>query len=172
MLREIWSPPVATREDQLAEPMERLEQALSAPVAGCERTWAEHVVAAVDAVEQAVRQHAARAEDADGLYTSVDLTRPTLVRRVNELRREHGGLLEQLSSLRAEVKRAAAAFIPDHIKPVSVNALPAAPVSGSVPNFGALRQRAQEFLTTLQRHRDAEGDLLLESVNMDFGAGD
>ena len=102
MLRDMWSPPVATRDDQLAEPMERLEQALSAPVAGCERTWAKQVIAAVDAVEQAVRQHAARAEDADGLYAEVDLTRPTLVRQVNELRQEHSGLLKQLSTLRSE----------------------------------------------------------------------
>jgi hypothetical protein len=172
MIREMWSPPLVTRDDQLAEPMARLEQALSAPVAGCERTWAEQVAAALDTVEQAVRQHAAGAEDAEGLYTHVDLTRPTLVRRVNELRLEHGGLLDQLSALRAEVARAAAAFRPDLAGHLSVDALPASPVSGSVPNFSALRQQAQDFLATLQHHSDAEGELLLESVNTDLGAGD
>jgi hypothetical protein len=157
------------REDLLAQPMERLEEALSAPVAGCERTWAEQVGKALNEVEQAVQQHAAAAEDTDGLFPQVDLIRPTLVRRMHELRAEHTDLLEELGTLRTSVARAADAFRPGEL---SLGALPPTRLGSSVPNFNALRQQAQEFLTTLQHHRDAEGELALESVNTDLGAGD
>jgi hypothetical protein len=160
------------REDLLAQPMERLEMALSAPVAGCERTWAERVGKALNEIEQAVLQHAATAEDTEGLFPQVDLIRPTLVRRLHELRAEHAALLEQLGTLRRSVARAAAAFRPGDLDELTGGALPATSVSGSVPNFSALRQQAQELLTALQDHRDAEGKLALESLNTDLGAGD
>ena len=61
MLRDLWNAPVTMREDLSAQPLERLEVALSAPVAGCERTWAEHVEKALNEVEQALHQHATAA---------------------------------------------------------------------------------------------------------------
>jgi hypothetical protein len=172
MLRDLWNAPLTMRDDLLTQPMERLELALSAPVAGCERTWAGRVGQALNEVEQAVQQHAAAAEDTDSMFTQVDLTRPTLVRRIHELREEHAELLDQVSALRRGVARAADAFRPEDVGPLSMSALPATRVSGPVPNFSALRQQAQELLTALQHHRDAEGELVLESVNTDLGAGD
>src|SRR5262249_43552158 len=86
-------------EDILAEPTSRLEGALNRDFPGRERDWAHEVGEALASVEQALGLHTALAETADGLLTKVDLTRPTSVRQVSELRREHGELREQTRSL-------------------------------------------------------------------------
>jgi hypothetical protein len=145
--------------------LDRLHQALAADVPGQEREWAETVGAALAAVEKALRQHMAVAEAPDGVFAEVDVTRPTLARQADELCTEHGDLLEQVIALREEVQRAADAFQPAAEPTPKINA-------GGVPDFGVLRQQAEQLLAGLQQNQDDETKLVLESVNTETGVGD
>jgi hypothetical protein len=47
-----------------------------------------------------------------------------------------------------------------------------APEAGAVPDFGVFRQRAEQLVEGVQRYIQQEAGLILESVNIDVGAGD
>jgi hypothetical protein len=70
--------------------VDRLEEALGSHVPGREREWGEQVGGALAGVEVSVRQHATSVEAPDGMYARVDLSRPTLARRVSETRNTIG----------------------------------------------------------------------------------
>ena len=161
-----------TKQEVLTEPIAKLERALAADFPGHEREWAEGVGNALVEVEHALGLHTALAETPDGLLTKVDLTRPTSVRQVSELRRQHAELQEQTRSLEAQVHTAAQAFEPPHSSLARAETLPAPAPAGTVPDFGQIRQTITQLLATLQRHQHEETKLLLESVNTDIGVGD
>jgi hypothetical protein len=161
-----------TMEDVLLQPIEKLEQALAAEFPGHERDWAQGVGSALVDIEQALGLHTALAETPDGLLTKVDLTRPTSVRQVSELRREHTDLQEQTRSLQTKLQTAAQAFQAPHATFAKVDALPEPAPLSPVPDFGAIRQAIGELLAALQRHRQEETKLVQESVNTDIGVGD
>ncbi len=160
-----------TRQDILVAPLEQLESALETPAPGREHDWAREVEGLLGRVEEALRRHVAETDAPDGMFTNVDLTRPTLVRQVSELRQEHACFLKETRDLRREVGSAAGAFgrqAPDGgAAPLPA---PAAPVN--VPDFGALRRQLGELAAALKRHRDAEAGLVIESVATDIGVGD
>lgn len=164
--------PTQTIEDILAKPIENLEQALAADFAGHECDWTRGVGNALTEVEQAVGLHTALAETADGLLTKVDLTRPTSVRQVSELRRQHSELQERTRSLRAQLQTAAQAFQAPHLSLHRVDALPEPVPLAPVPDFGSIRQAIGQFLADLHQHQRVEAKLLLDSVNTDIGVGD
>jgi hypothetical protein len=150
---------------------DHLLQAVAEVIPGRERDWAERVRGALAGIERALRHHVADAESPEGLFTGVDLTRPTLVRRVSELRREHGDFLKEVRALQNDMERAAQAFEPYAEVAGAPQALPR-PAVETVPDFGAIRQRVEQFLTALKEHREAEADLVFESVSTDIGVGD
>jgi hypothetical protein len=160
------------RTDVLTEPMNGLDWALQVEFPGHEREWAQEVGIALTNVQQAMRLHAAAAEAPDGLFAKVDLTRPTLVRQVGKLRREHGELLERARSLEGELRTAAQAFQPSTLSLARANPLPEPPRATAIPDFGSIRQGAEQLLTGLQIHLQEEAKLLLDSVNIDIGVGD
>jgi hypothetical protein len=123
-------------------------------------------------VEQALGLHTALAETPEGLLTKVDLTRPTSVRQVSELRREHTELQEQTRSLQAQLQTAAKAFQPFPSTLTRAEPLPEPAPVGTVPDFGQIRQTIGQLLAALQHHQQEEIKLLLESVNTDIGVGD
>ena len=157
-----------TKEDTLSQPLDRLEKALAADVPGRERDWAEAVSAALTGMEQALRQHAALAEDSDGLLAEVDLTRPTFARQVGELYREHREFLKQSGQLRAELQNVAQAFQPGPLAGRS----PEPTGSAGVADFGALREHGQHFVAALRHHKEEETKLVFESIDTDIGVGD
>lgn len=161
-----------TKQEVLTEPIAILERVLAADFPGHERDWAEGVGNALVEVEQALGLHTALAETPDGLLTKVDLTRPTSVRQVSELRREHTELQEQTRSLHAQLETAARAFQPPHSSMARPEALPEPAPVGTVPDFGQIRRTITQLLTALQHHQQEEARLLLESVNTDIGVGD
>jgi phage shock protein A len=160
------------KEDVLAQPVDKLEQALAADFPGHERDWAQVVGNALADVEQGLSLHTSMTETSDGLLTKVDLTRPTSVRQVSELRREHSELREQTRSLRTQLHTAAQAFQAPHASLGKVEALPEPAPVGAVPDFGSIRQAVGHLLTALQQHQKEETKLLFESVNTDIGVGD
>jgi hypothetical protein len=153
------------KEEDLAFALDQLRQALAAHVPGSEWEWADTVGEALAGVDTALRQHRTLAKAPDGLLAEVDETRPTLARQADELRSEHGDLLTQVRALREQVQRAAEAFKPAAEALTRTGA-------GGVPDFGAIRQQADQLLAGLQQNKDAETKLVLESVNTDIGVGD
>ena len=160
------------RKDTLQAPISWLEQALGAPVTGREREWASQLAAALGAVGQGWRLHAAEAESHGGAFMGIDLTRPSLVRQVGTLRREHAELLAWATALQREAQCAARAFT--FPAPSRAAEWPAGEPGSPrrVPDFGVLRQRGEQLLRTLRRHQEEETDLVLESVTTDIGVGD
>ncbi len=157
-------------EDPLQPALERLTRFLNGNVPGREGEWAADVSRALADVEQALHRHTAGAEQADGLLSEVDLTRPTLVRRVAELRQEHSDLLEEVRQFHNDLANAVQAFLPPPAG--TVNSLPEPRGSEAVPDFGALRQRGERLVAALEHHREEETTLTLESVTTDIGVGD
>src|SRR5262245_1548049 len=153
------------KHDALDLSLDRLRQALAADVHGHEREWSETVGDALAGVETALRQHRAVAKATDGLLAEVDETRPTLARQADKLRSDYDDFLVQVRALRAEVQFAVEAF--------TTAAAPSAQTgAGGVVDFGAIRQHADQLLSGLQQNKDAETQLILESVNTDIGVGD
>jgi hypothetical protein len=159
-------------EDVLVQPLEALEQALGAEFPGHEREWLDQVGTSLSNVEQAFAIHRAGAEGPGGLFAKVDLTRPTLVRQVSHLRREHSELLDKAQSLHRDLESSAQAFAPAGDVLAASSPLPEPAPGGTVANFNALRQEIGQFVTALHQHASAETNLLLESVNTDIGVGD
>src|SRR5260370_30244845 len=146
--------------DALEEAIEDLRQSLTYLMAGQECHWIENVAKAIANIQKKLRQHTATAQAADGLFAEVDVTRPTLMRQTDKLRREHSNLLGQLLALREEVHRA---------KQMITAQQDSVPQS---PDLGAIRQGAEKLLDELQHNMNAETALLIESVNTDIGVGD
>jgi hypothetical protein len=160
------------KRDVLRDSLEGFQQTLGLEFPGHERAWVEEVGRSLDNVVQALQSHKLAAEAPEGLLTKVDLTRPTLVREVSELRREHTDVLTQAGALQSQLRSASQAFQPYSAPAISSNHLPEPKPAGEVPDFHAIRQQAEQLLTTLQHHQEQEAKLLLESVNTDIGVGD
>jgi hypothetical protein len=148
-----------------------LERALAAPVTGRERPWAARLGSAVGALARVLRAHAQELESPDGLWTEVDLTRPSLVRQLGHLRREQADLLGLASRLQEELDSAARAFACP-AAPGEPADLPPGPRAGDIPDFGQLRRQAEELLQAVRRQQGEEASLVLESVTTDIGVGD
>jgi hypothetical protein len=161
-----------TANDALSLFVDRLEGALGSGVPGHEREWAEQVGGALAAVEVAVQQHAASVEAPDGMYAQVDLTRPTLARQVGELRQKHRDFVQQASLMKNEMSRAAELFERRAAPFGPASTLPEPAGVHAIPDFGAIRQRAERFIGALQHHLQVENDLILESVTTEIGVGD
>jgi hypothetical protein len=162
-----------TKTDVLAEPIHQLETALAAEVPGHEGDWAQGVENALTAVDQGLGLHTALAETPDGLLTKVDLTRPTSVRQVSSLRREHVELQEQARSLRMQLHIAAQAFQEPHRRLVKTQeTLPEPAPVGTVADFSSIRQAITQLLAALRQHQEEETKLVLDSMNTDIGVGD
>jgi septation ring formation regulator EzrA len=153
--------------DTLEQAIEDLKQALASRTAGQESQWTENVAKEIANIQKKLRQHTATAKAADGLFSEVDDTRPTLARQTDELLREHSNLLGQLLALREEAHRAK--------ETIAANANSSSAQQGSVPqspDLGAIRLGAEKLLAELQKNMNAETALLMESVNTDIGVGD
>ena len=106
--------------DRLLELCETLQKTVSEEVAGQEQQWATRVSSALGHVERSLRQHTADAEAPAGLFaTEVNLTRPSLARKVGKLRRDHEEFSERAKTLRKDVDGAAEAFARPRSMPTS-----------------------------------------------------
>jgi hypothetical protein len=133
---------------------DHLEQAVTAPVLGRERTWAHGVATELAELERALMHHTADANAEAGVFAEVDQTRPTLVRRISELHGELSDLLGETAELRSQARQ--------EMRTGDTWA----------PRWAALGIRAADLVTAVRRLGKAEDDLVLESVNTDLGAGD
>jgi len=153
------------KNDFLDRSLEVLRHALASDFPGRERQWAQSVGEALTRIGKTLGQNLELAKAHEGPLAEVDDTRPTLSREADALCMEQDELLGQIVALREEVRLAAEAF--QH----STDSARTATLA-SVPNFGAIRQRGDQLLTGLERTRETESHLVLESVNTDIGVGD
>jgi hemerythrin-like domain-containing protein len=137
--------------DALLAAMHRLEAALAAAAPGRERAWNARVLEDLRAVRACLARHVESAEAPGGFFAEVDLTRPTLARRVGRLRREHADLLHLAAAFQRQV---------EHHGP------------DERPDFADIRRRATGLLEALRQHQAQEADLIFETFFVDIGAGD
>lgn len=98
--------------------------------------------------------HVGDAEAPRGLFGQVDLTRPSLLHQVSELRTEHQELLERIAELERD------------LRPVA----PAGDDAGA--EAVAMNRRLKQVAERLRHHRQRETDLVQETVTTDLGAAD
>jgi len=162
---------VRCEADALLLPRDELALALDANAVGREGDWAGSVACALAELQEALRQHIVLAETTDGIFGTVDLTRPTLVRQMMQFRREHNTLMDEVHVLQQMVRDVARAFQP-RVSENLIDTLPENYVRSSIPDFGALRERGQHFLAKLSRHEEGEDMVVMESVAAEIGTGD
>jgi hemerythrin-like domain-containing protein len=140
-----------SEHDALVDAMQELEAALASAAPGRERAWNQRVIEKLRNVTKRLEEHVRSANGPDGLLAEIDTTRPTLLHRVERLRREHTDLLQQARALQRQVEPHG---------------------EGEKPNFHDIRQRASWLLGALRHHQASETDLIFESWFTDIGAGD
>lgn len=165
-------PPRGYKDEALLRSVEELRHVLAGEVSGRQCQWAEEVGQALARVEQGLRQHLTRAQSPDGPLAEIDGTRPSLVRQAGELCQEQGDLLEQCQALQKEVQWAASAFSSSADSFAQTAVVPKGNGAGGVPDFGTLRERLERFADAVQKAKEMEASLVLESVTTDLGAGD
>jgi hypothetical protein len=144
--------------DALLVAMHRLEAALAAAAPGRESAWNARVLKDLGGVQECLARHVASAEAPDGLLAEIDLSHPTLARRVDRLRHEHADLLQQAGALARRVEE--------------FWCVEWATGTEERPDTADIRQRAARLLAALRDHQAHEADLILETFCTDIGAGD
>jgi hypothetical protein len=148
-------------DEPLRHSLTSLEQAVKARTAGREYQWSASVADALDQVRAAMQSR-------PGLPLSgevVDKTRPTLARQAEGLRRDFAHCLERTNSMHEELQRVSRRFAPKARSQVRSE-------GETVPDFTDIRRRAADLIDVLKHIRDAEVNLVFDSVNTDIGVGD
>jgi hypothetical protein len=160
--------------DPLLKAVEELEAMLATDAAGRPTDWAERVDRVLVDIEQAVQQRLALVRSAPGRLVKVDRPRlpsPAVERGQADLQGLLYDLLREAETVRARVR----GTIPAGVQGEPANlagGLPVAPEAGAAVDFGVFLQHAGELVEALRRYEAEEARLILESVNMDLGAGD
>lgn len=148
-------------DERLRQSMTSLERALSAKATGREYQWSAFVADALDQVRVAMQSR--RGVPASG--DVVDKTRPTLARQAEGLRRDFANCLERTTSMHQELQRVSRRFAPRARAQVRG-------AGETVSDFTDIRRRAADLIDALKHVREAEVNLVLDSINTDIGVGD
>lgn len=149
--REIAADDNRTQHIRLTFSMHRLENSLGQAAPGREDKWLSDVNSALDLLLVAMRESEEVVSRDDGLIEEIKHTAPRLLSRIENLRDEFEGLLQQATTLRDQLDEA---------------------VNRSNTAFSDLRQRMDWLLSGLRHHQSKETDLIYEAVNVDIGVGD
>ena len=134
-----------TSRDALHE----LENALSAPAPGRERTWLTNVAASIDQLLDVLGTQAGTDADSASLLSDIAIDHPRLQRRIEQLRTDHRDIVTDLETIRDII-----GHDPDDI------------------DVHQLREQLADTARRYRVHRSQEADLVYEAVNVDLGVGD
>lgn len=148
-------------DERLRQSMTSLERALRAKAAGREYQWSAFVADALDQVRAAMQSRRGVQASAD----VVDKTRPTLARQAEGLQRDIADCLERTTSMHQELQRVSRRFAPRARGQVRGD-------GETVSDFTDIRRRAADLIDALKHIREAEVNLVLDSINTDIGVGD
>ena len=143
-----------TRNDPLLDAMDTLDAALTSPAPGNEQEWLTRVHDIAQRVQEELERHVASTEGPQGVFSGIDVTRPTLMDRVQRMRHEHADLRQRVQALQREI------------------AHPAPSASQPARGMADIRQLAAWLMTGLRHHHAVETDLIYESLNTDIGVCD
>jgi hypothetical protein len=141
-------------DDPYATCANLLGEALLGNAMGRERRWATSLDTALADIEIALRNHLAAEKDSGGTLAEVDDTRPSIARQADHLRNQQGELLTAVMTLRTRAQRLLQERAPRTV------------------DLMAIRQETEQLLDRLRQHKEAETDLVQESVLTDIGVGD
>ena len=135
---------VRARREELRSALVALENVLSSPAGGRD-PWVGRVESTVRLMQSTLEAHVEDTEAEDGMLAQIDEDAPGLQGRVEQLRGEHGHLLEQTRALLERCRQ------------------------GQVEE---VRDAALDLLQTVSRHRQRGTDLLWDAYMVDISAAD
>jgi hypothetical protein len=136
---------VHARREDLRQALVELEDVLSRP-AGDQESWNERARDGVEHMFTTLEHHVRETEAEGGMLAQLEEDAPWLEGRVEQLRREHGELLEAAAALLSHCRAARSA--------------------------DEIREEALELLREISRHRHQGTDLLYDAYMVDISAAD
>jgi hypothetical protein len=162
------------KADNLMAAIVDLERVLDGTAAD-ERGRTTDLDRALAGLEEAVRRHADALRGPEGLVGNVDRPRipsPAVDRHTERLRQVLAQILRHIQGLRVKARAEGQDPAVSGDPATLAGALPVAPEAAALADHGVLVQRARQLARALERFENEEADLMLDSVNMDIGAGD
>jgi hypothetical protein len=139
------------RREALRMAMTELERAIAAPVPGRTKDWSTTVSRALDTMSDALDEHVAANECADGLFDQVIESQPRLTHIVTRLRTDHVDMADAVDSMQEKLASAK---------------------TDDEATAEAVREAAVALVAQLVRHRHAGADLLYAAYSVDISAAD
>jgi len=149
---------------------ESVSQTLAQRVPGREREWARDLAHSLGHAESALAQHLAALEEPDGDFSKLDSG--SAAKQVANLCRSQREILEACAKLRLEAEFAAAAFTDNGNHTQTTRKSVRRWKRAGIPDFGMLRDRAENLVERLHGSSAAEIRLIMDGVNTDIGCGD
>lgn len=140
---------VRVRRDRLYEAVLDLERVLAVPAGDHPREWADDVGGIVGTLGSVLDAHVADTEGDGGFFDDVRDRAPQLLHAAEQLRTEHGPLVEATRSLS------------DRIASV-----------GSDVDVDEVRDEAVELIRRLLLHRQRGAELVYDAYSVDISAAD
>ena len=140
---------VRVRRDRLYEGILDLERALGVPAGDHPQEWATDVAVVVANLRTVLDAHVADTEADGGFFDDVRDHAPQLMHAVEQLRAEHGPLLDATQSLAERSGSAGASVDVDHV-----------------------RDEAVDLIRRLLQHRHRGAELVYDAYSVDISAAD
>jgi len=140
---------VRVRRDDLYDSVLELERTLAIPAGDHPREWAADVGEVVTRLRTVLDAHVAGTEAQGGFFDDVRDHAPQLLHAVDQLKGEHGPLLEAASALSERIANV-----------------------GSDAEVDDVRDHAVELIRRLLRHRQRGAELVYDAYSVDISAAD
>lgn len=157
-------------QEPLSIGTELLSRTLAERAPGRERDWARSLAQSLAHAGSALGQHVASLEEPGGDFAKLEMG--SAAKQTAEICQAQRELLRECGRLRIEAELAAAAFTDSATATKSIDRRAASGNSRAIPDFGILRERAEDLLNRLRASCAAEIRLIMDGINTDIGGGD
>lgn len=146
-----------TTEENLLSGIRQLESALDMETENGRGTaWAEQMKSALECLERLMKDHDSHWNASDGPFQAIDMTRPTVLRKLSHLRESFSAALLRAIWLRQKFERLTLSLVEG---------------DSSFVVYG-VKEQGHGLLRSLHDYSDNESKLVLDSNHTDIGAGD